>query len=316
MKTQAKCVLFVIILLLAGSGFAGERTRSAEESAAVDRTAARPALPEGAMATAVPKQREAAPLLYVLPSLGTKEHAAMEIHILQGKRLLIREVVSLPAGTAGGAVVDVLFTHPSEIQRLRTIEAQTPGSLRFLSFIEGRVITDEPFAAIEAQGAKASLQEAVGEVSEVEVKATPRLRVRANDFYEDDPCWQHCNVQYASCLDWCDPRGDSCTQCEIWYHDCYIECPSPPCSDPVSVSTYTNYSAVTAYWYGQQSCVAGQRWDYITVHYLVTVYQRTEHCDGSHTDVFSYSYYQDVACWTNTHISCYPTTSYFVYPQC
>jgi len=131
-----------------------------------------------------------------------------------------------------------------------------------------------------------------------------------------NPCWQQCNVSYQSCLEWCDPRGDSCTQCEIWYHDCYIECPAPPCSEPVSVSTYTSYSAQSAYWYGQTSCQFGQRYDYLTIHYLVTVYQRTVHCDGSHTDVYSYSYYQDVACWNNTHIPCSPSSPYFVGPQC
>lgn len=293
-------VLWCMLFLLAGGAFAGELAKPKE------------------MISRVVKQREVAPLLYVLPSLGTSGRANMEIRILQGKHLLIREVVKLPAGVAAGAAVDVLFTHPDEIKKLRTIEAETPGSLRFISLIEERVITDEPFAAIEAGGAKAALASAVGEIAEVEVKAPPRLRVRANDFYEDDPCWQQCNVSYQSCLEWCDPRGDSCTLCEIWYHDCYIECPSPPasCSEPKSTSTVTSRTPVAAYWAGQSACVFGWEWDYDAVTYQITIYQRTEHCDGSHTDVAISSYYQTIYCWYQTFYSCYPNTATSVFPQC
>src|SRR5215212_3008486 len=286
--TAALCTL-----TLAASAFAGELAKPGEK-----------------IGTPFKKDRDVAPLFYVLPALDTKEAAIMDIRIFQGKRELVRETVGLPADIRSGAAVDVLFTHPEEVKRLRAIEAHTPGSLRFLSFIDGRLITDEPFAAIEARGAKTTLDAAIGQVSEVEVKATPKLRVSAAD---EDPCWEHCNVQYASCLDWCDPRGDSCTQCEVWYHDCWIECPAPvvPCSEPKSVSYYDVYTQQSAMWYGQASCVAGQQWDYITIKYLVTDYQRTEHCDGSHTDTWVGSHYEYVSCWANTHYYCYPTNSYF-----
>jgi hypothetical protein len=314
MKARAKCLFLIITLLLTGSVFAGEKIRSADEPTA-ERTAARPALPEGAMAHALPEEREAAPLLYVLPELGIKEHATMEIRILQGKRLLIREMVSLPANVAAGRAVDVLFTHPDELKRLRTIEGQTPGSLRFISLIEGRVITDEPLGAIEAQGANASLDSAVGEVAEIEVKPAPRLRLQADSYYDEDPCWVDCNSRHDQCLDWCDPRSDECSRCETWYHDCIQWCPVP-CSEPRSVSTYKNYYAQSAYWYGQSSCQFGQRYDYLVIHYRVDVFQRTEHCDGSHTDVYSYTYYEDVACWNNSYVPCSPSSPYFVSPLC
>jgi hypothetical protein len=297
-KTLRLMTALCALVTLSGAAFAGELAK-----------------PDEKVGTPFKKEREVAPLFYVLPDLGTKETAMMEIRILQGKRELVRETVWLPANVRSGAAVDVLFTHPDEIKRLRAIEAQTPGSLRFLSFLAGRLITDEPLADIEARGAKTTMDAAVGQISEVEVKPAPKLRVSAND---EDPCWEHCNVQYASCLDWCDPRGDSCTQCEVWYHDCWIECPAPvvPCSEPKKVSNYDVYSVDSAMWYGQWSCVAGQQWDYITIRYLVTTYQRTEHCDGSHTDTWVGSRYEYRDCWANTGYYCYPSNSYFVYPQC
>jgi hypothetical protein len=171
--------------------------------------------PDGPAAREGSNKREAAPLLYLLPDLGTGENVAMEIRIVQGKRQLVREVVALPAGVPAGAAVDVLFTHPDELKRLRAIEAKTPGSLRFIALAGGRVVTDEPFANIEASGAKLSTEAAIGEIREIEARPAARKPL-ARALGKDPDCTYWCDVQQNSCLEWCDPRGDSCTQCYTW----------------------------------------------------------------------------------------------------
>ncbi|HEV7921611.1 MAG TPA: hypothetical protein VGR02_12555 [Thermoanaerobaculia bacterium] len=264
--------------------------------------------PDGPAAGEDPKQREAAPLLYLLPSLGTHGNVAMEIRILQGKRQLVREAVALPADVADGAAVDVLFTHPAELTRLRTLETATPGSLRFIALVQGRVVTDEPFAAIEAGGAKLSPEAAVGEIREVEVRAVRKPLVRA--LGKDPDCTYWCDVQQNSCLEWCDPRGDSCNQCYTWYNDCWSQC-GDVCSD--ATTTYTTYTPTSTTNLGWR-CVAnsypapiGKRWDRVTVTYVVTNYQRTQHCDGNYTDTPTGSYNTTMTCWKRTNINCGPS---------
>lgn len=265
--------------------------------------------PDGPAAREGSNKREAAPLLYLLPDLGTGENVAMEIRIVQGKRQLVREVVALPAGVPAGAAVDVLFTHPDELKRLRAIEAKTPGSLRFIALAGGRVVTDEPFANVEASGAKLSTEAAIGEIREIEARPAARKPL-ARALGKDPDCTYWCDVQQNSCLEWCDPRGDSCTQCYTWYNDCWNQC-GDVCSD--AYSNYTTYTPTSTTDLGSR-CVAnsypapfGKRWDRVTVTYTVTNYQRTTHCDGSYTDTPTGSYNTTMTCWKKTNINCGPS---------
>src|SRR4051794_10584586 len=99
-KTLRLMAAFCTLFTLTGAAFAGELAK-----------------PDEKVGAPFKKEREVAPLFYVLPDLGTRETAMMEIRILQGKRELIGETVGLPANVPSGAAVDVLFTHPDEIKR-------------------------------------------------------------------------------------------------------------------------------------------------------------------------------------------------------
>ncbi|HKO56684.1 MAG TPA: hypothetical protein VJ276_12470 [Thermoanaerobaculia bacterium] len=249
------------------------------------------------------KQREAAPLLYALPTLRTNDISILELRVLQGKVQLIRERVMLPAEVPDGAAVDVLFTHPDELRRLRAIETETPGKLRFIALIDGRVVTDEPFASIEAQGRTLSLDAAIGEVQEIESRPTPKPRVRSTD--KDPACVEHCDWALSSCLEWCDPRGD-CSFCYTQYDDCASPCPDlpVPCTEPKSTSTYSTTTYDSGYPYGT-GCFVGKQWTHWANRFLVSDYTRTEHCDGSYTDSFNGSHYIYNDCWVNDGYFCY-----------
>jgi hypothetical protein len=262
------------------------------------------------------KQRDVAPLLYLLPSLGTNEPATMEIRLLQGTRQLISETVKLPARVPAGATIDVLFTHADELKRLRAIETTTPGSLRFIALVEGRAVTDAPFAAIEAQGANLSVESAVGKVTEVEVRPSPKLRIRALD-----ECTDYCDQQYMSCLDSCDQRSNSCQQCWLDYQACSSNC--EPCTEPVSTSDYTTYTVLSVAYFGEYGCysrfhptASGDRFEHVYVTLRVTNFHRVNHCDGSHTDTQTSQYDTSYWCWNDTQYSCGSSTSVPPNPQC
>ncbi|HKO56686.1 MAG TPA: hypothetical protein VJ276_12480 [Thermoanaerobaculia bacterium] len=277
----------ICLVLLAATAFAAEQKERSRPDVAFNRDTT--------------AQREVAPLLFALPELNTNDTSILELRVFQVKHQLIRQTVALPAHVPAGAAVDVLFTHPDELTRLRTIESETPG-LRFIALLDGRVIADEPFASIEKRGKTLSLDAAIGQVQEVEVRAVKKPLVKAETIIKDPECMSWCDQQLAQCLDWCDPRGSDCNLCYTWYHDCSVPCPDV-CVEPKSTSTYNNVTLVSATPFGN-GCYRGEVWTHWSNHYLVSVYQRTTHCDNSYTDTFQYSYYQDTDCWINTHSFC------------
>jgi hypothetical protein len=254
------------------------------------------------------KQREVAPLLFLLPSLRTKGPTTMEIRILQGKRQLISEVVKLPARFPNGATVDVLFTHPNELKRLRAIETLQPGSLRFLALVAGQEVTNEPFAAIEARGTKLSMNPAVGEVSSVE--ARPAAKTRGGLFVHAlDQCTDDCDAAYSSCLQWCDERSNSCQQCWEDYRACTSNC-EPSCTEPKSTSDYSTSTVTGVAYYGFDTCYAHfpstvpTEWQYLYVTVQVTTFHRVVHCDNSYTDTQTGQSSSSSWCWYDTGNSC------------
>lgn len=255
-------------------------------------------------------QRVEAPLLFALPAARSfPEAAKLQIRIGQGKAMLVRETVMVPAHAAPDATIDVLATHPDELKRLRSLEAARPGSIRFIAIIGEEVIADEPLSQLESASKSLSTDAAVGAVQEIESHPERKLQPKPAGLYIDPGCQEYCDEQYNSCLDWCDPRGDSCTLCYTWYNDCTIQCPID-CSEPRSVSTYTTNTLIgstssatscRANTFGSHS---GQLWSYVTYQYQVTTYQRTMHCDGSYTDVSTGSTTTSGSCWQQTSISC------------
>jgi hypothetical protein len=296
--------------MLATSLFAGERNRAAEPSEQERATARIPA-----------EQPEVAPLLYQLPEMLTNDVVTLQIRILQGKHLRVQEIVDIPPGVQSNATVGVLSAHGEDLAKLREAEARKPGSLRFLVFAGQRLLTDEPFASIDARSTKLSADSAVGEVRQVDFRPEAKApsAVRAEGVGYDQACMDDCQMRLDSCLEWCDPRGDSCNQCYTWYHDCYIFCPTV-CTEPKSVKNVTTYSSLGST-YSASVCrydaFRNPRWfDYRTTRVLVTTWQRTEHCDGSYTDVYVSSYETTTSCWSKSIQSCPFPTNGVPYPLC
>lgn len=269
--------------------------------------------PEAPVERAASLQREAAPLLYALPVLGANA-ATLEIRVLQGKRELVSELVQLPEHVTFGAAIDVLATHPEQLNRLRSIESETPGSLRFLSRVGDRILTDESFATIEAAGSGLSVDSAIGQVTQVQVRATPKLRIQATGIGKDPACADQCDAQLAACLDWCDPRGDSCNQCYSWHYSCWSQCGNV-CYEPKSESDYTVKTQTGALVSGSTCHI--WTWTKYFRTFEIDHFHRVTHCDDSYTDTFTGTTYTSDFCYINTHNSCTPSTgSSNPSPQC
>jgi hypothetical protein len=214
----------------------------------------------------------------------------------------------------------VLYSHPQELKKYRELEAAAPGVLRFIVTSSGRVLTDEPLAAIEAKGSTLSVDNAVGEIRLIEVNGPPKSLVQANGVIKEPYCQERCDQELYSCLnDWCDPRGDSCSLCYIWYNDCVMMCPDV-CTDPRSVTTYNTATPVAVVGYYGSSCRTNlgvkSLWENITVRYRIDTYERSENCDGSYSDRWVTSYDQYHTCWNNTHYYCSYSTGTPPFPRC
>lgn len=115
--------------------------------------------------------------------------------------------------------VITLFAHGAgHFGALRDQDARKPGRVQL------RIVQDGK------QAFNGSLTEFDTQYPEALTTAKPRLGgVAAND-----ACSENCDAQYMTCLEWCDPRGDSCQQCAQWYNDCMASCPT--CDDWYQVS--------------------------------------------------------------------------------
>ncbi len=292
----------VLTVVLATTAFAQEQKERARPDNPMERE------------RVLTEQREAAPLLYLIPSLGTKEAVDLEIRVLQGKRELVSEVVKLPANVPNGASVDLLFTHPDQLKRLRAIEAERPGSLRFISRVQGRVLLDAAFADVVAAGTDLSMESAIGQPSQVTVRQSPKILTKTD--YKEPYCADHCEVTLNSCLDWCDPRGD-CSFCYTQYNDCWSQCPDlpDPCYEPKSESNYVVDTLRQAYVLNTVCRI--WTWQYWTHYWEHATWHRVTHCDNSYTDTYVSSTYEWKDCWVNTHVNCSPSTYYSLpSPEC
>ncbi|HET8772631.1 MAG TPA: hypothetical protein VFP80_02520, partial [Thermoanaerobaculia bacterium] len=240
------------------------------------------------MREAVP-QTAVAPLRYALPPLDSNDESLLEVRILRGKLEVIRTTIALPAGRYDDAIVDLFGTHGAELTKLRDQEAERPGSLRVVATLDGRALPEQPFAQVDSASAELSNAPVTGELRSVDVSASSRRPVQADVAYYDPACIEQCDQQYSTCLEWCDPRGDSCTQCDSWYTNCWTQCPII-CEEPRSVSTRyetVRYSIAGPYF---TSCAGsfvgasvGQRWNSVVAVYRTYAIQRTTHCNYSYS---------------------------------
>lgn len=254
----------------------------------------------------VRQRREAAPLLYVLPDLQSNDAVELELKVVQGNHTYARQLVIIPPYAPAGASVDVLATHAKELLNLRQIESEKPGSLRFIARAGERLLTDQPFAALDAQSATLGVETAIGILVSVSIDPAPRTRVQAQGLYRDPTCMSWCDSQFNSCMEWCDPRGSECNLCYTWYNDCSLQCPMV-CEDPKSVTQHETRT-VTSIWTYNSACHSGffgpERWNYANITYRVSRWERTTNCDDSYTDRFLYSYDTSQTCWYNTYNYC------------
>ena len=244
------------------------------------------------------------PLLYVVPA-GTPAGAALTLEISQGQRVLVREKVELPKVLPAESTIDVLVTHPAELKRLRAMEAKTPGSLQFTATIDGRVITDQPFAAMDVAKPFVKPEFAVGVPRQVDVNLDAKPpRVATNLGMVPDPtCADNCWEQYLACYERCDERGDSCAICSREYSDCLYYCPQI-CEEPKAVY-YVDVRTIDAIYLIGYECYTtdfypgyiGDLYEELEIIFTITRYQRTEHCDGTYTDVYVSSFTGFEDCW-------------------
>jgi hypothetical protein len=250
-------------------------------------------------------QESIAQLLYALPPTIDAESDLIELRIVQRNVALITETIALPFEGRENASISVLRTHADELKRLRSIEAENAGSLRFIASVDGRVITDAPFAAMDELSAAQSVGSIIGEARSV--SSRPAAKLRAQSQAREPSCVANCDQQYSQCLEWCDPRGSECSLCYGWYNDCLYSCPQV-CSEPKSVSTYNvrvpQSSTLVSTSCLKQGINAPTRWERRSVVSIVYTYQRTQHCDGSYTDVLTGSQYETKTCWYYTLTPC------------
>jgi hypothetical protein len=143
----------------------------------------------------------------------------------------------------------------------------------------------------------------------------------AEGYYYDPECTVWCDIQFNSCMEWCDPRGSDCNLCYTWYHDCTAPCPLI-CFDPKSVTTYNSLTLVSSS-PGISSCRAlfhpsssGTWWQLNSNLYLVNTYTRTTNCDDSFTDTWTSSSYTTANCWSWTPYTCGPSQGNYPFPTC
>ncbi|HEX7809987.1 MAG TPA: hypothetical protein VF608_14720 [Thermoanaerobaculia bacterium] len=253
-------------------------------------------------------QESVTQLLYALPSTIDPQSDLIELRIVQGNVALISETVALPFDGRKNASLSVLRTHADELKRLRSIEAENAGSLRFIASVDGRVITDAPFAMMDELRAAMSIGSIIGETRSVNSRPAAKLRAQSQAW--EPSCVANCEAQYSQCLEWCDPRGSECSQCYEWYNDCLYSCPQV-CSEPKSVTTYNvrvpQSSTLVTTSCLKQGTSAPTRWERRSVVSIVYTYQRTEHCNGSYTDVLTGSTYDTQLCWYYTATPCSPS---------
>jgi hypothetical protein len=228
---------------------------------------------------------------------GVTGGAELSVAVSNGKLDVVRETIVLPNDVAGKATISFLANHEKELGQIRKLAAAKPGTLRFTVSIGERVIADVPFAA--ADRGSANLAEGgaiVGQSTTVDVNIRDPRKIAPTGMQPDPECEAACNDTYVECYYViCDQRGD-CSYCWEDYEYCAASCPQI-CVEPKSVSTYnTSWQYIGSYNLGNiclQNWYAYIFWEDVERRY---VYQRTEHCDGTYTDVLQDTQYRSSFC--------------------
>jgi len=232
-------------------------------------------------------------------------------------RTAVSDVIQLPFDSSGG-IVELLAGDPAGLADVLA-RAERAGKGRLSVSLDGRTLktfTPAEFRAYNErfQHAPPAVLTPSGEVRTFApgIGRAPRpadLRDLLSKGY-DPQCVANCDTN----RDWCYQNEPSCEgvdYCEIcedeWascHNNCWI------CTDPKSTSQYTTSSLYSATFYGS-SCLEEwfyphSRYWYDSYSYVIRNYrwQRTEYCDGSHTDTLLYTWDTTGSCLRSTFFTC------------
>ncbi|HEV2852212.1 MAG TPA: hypothetical protein VHC97_05350 [Thermoanaerobaculia bacterium] len=234
-------------------------------------------------------ERSAAGLPFDLPAGLVSPSETLTVAVSSGPRVFVQETIVLPDRLSAAPTISFLAHHQNELAQLRKLEAE---ALRFTVSARGKVIVDVPFADADRGSARlAGGGPVVGESRSVEVK----LRDPRKGMQPDPECESACNDAFLECDYYCDHRG-SCSYCNDQYSWCVFQCPQV-CTEPKAVyDVYTPWTYIGSYNHGN-ICInytyAYIFWEDVDRRY---VYQRTEHCDGTYTDVYKSTQYRSSFC--------------------
>jgi len=240
----------------------------------------------------VKAEHAAAGLPFDLPAGLVSPSETLTVAVSSGPRILVQETIVLPGSLSAAPTISFLAHHQSELAQLRKLAGAEAESLRFSVSARCKVLLDVPF--IDADRGSSRLADgelAVGESRSVDVK----LRDPRKGMQPDPDCESACSDAFLECDYYCDHRG-SCSYCNDQYSWCVFQCPQV-CVEPKSVhDVYSSWTYIGSYNNGT-ICIANAYayifWEDVERR---NVYQRTEHCDGSYTDVYKSTQYRSSFC--------------------
>lgn len=268
--------------------------------------APRPALAASPLAGVLVENGRA--LFYQVPADALKAaRKSFVVRVSLDGRPFTEETFHLKEGVAAAPTVE-LFALSSRLRDQVFEKASRPDHFVTVAvLLDGRAVTElawDDFVRSSLQLRNEGSFQPVAVASEVKSFDSPRAGrpgargtkpLPAKGVYTEPYCAERCQQDLDSCLEWCDPRGDSCTLCYTWYNDCFIQCPTV-CEDPKEVKTYTTQTAVGYQYTGVGGCyqsLFGGSFNYWQTQNTIknTQYRKTTYCNGtSTTEEVSYWY--------------------------
>lgn len=278
---------------------------------------------------------ESRPLFFRLSGNSAKQ---VRFDVTVGGRLYLSETVRLTGGLAGGLnAVEFLARDAAQLERLYRL-AQNPAiPIRVAVQVDRGRAREFSFADFVENNRALKLTQLRPAITTSELQApasdgtTSAAMASTATLETASACQDQCYSDYLSCRSaMCDggcirppcPYSvdpsllviPDCSVCDDQYSSCLASCPSD-CTDPKSVSQYTTNELVAVY-YGAMNCYRdwwssdpywGSWYQTLYLVFKVTVYQRTEYCDG-HVSVVPISvYYTSGSCDHPLYWSCtYP----------
>ncbi|MGZ5459343.1 MAG: hypothetical protein ACXWN1_22100 [Thermoanaerobaculia bacterium] len=254
--------------------------------------------------------RETPPLFVEIPAFSGP--ATLEVRFLHGEVVIAAEIVELDAKRPARAAMNILNDHQKELLKIRALEAEQHASVKVQVLGAPVDVPERSLAEIETRSRMLESVPTAGMTKSVQVSlaaARRGSRIAAN-WTPDPECVQQCDDERQFCYeDRCDPRG-SCEFCEQYWRDCYYSCPEV-CTEPKDVyNVFGNWTYIGTNYLGN-ACLdiyphngigtSHSRWQYVA---RLNVYQRTEHCDGTYTDVFTGYTYEYYYCYTSNGYNC------------